>query len=88
MDPDSFTTGYEEMDKAIAASMPPVEGALLKSVAISETTNQKGKVDRTVITTEVTELDLSASDPPFGYAPPADCRTVSMNMDTEIGFEM
>ena len=78
MDPESFTTGYEEMDEAIAASMPPIEGAMLKSVAVSQTTNQKGKVETSTTITEVTDLDVRAADPAGGYSPPEDCETVSM----------
>ncbi len=41
-------------------------------------TNQKGKEETTTSTTEVTELDRSASDPPSGFAPPSDCEVVAM----------
>lgn len=78
MDPESFSTGYEEMDEAIAAGMPPVEGAVLKSIAMSTMTNQKGKEETTTTVTEVTELDLSASDPAGGYSAPDDCKQVAM----------
>ncbi len=77
MDADSFTTGHEEMDDAIAASMPPIDGPVLKSYAVSTTTNQKGEVQTTTSTSEVTELDTSAGDPPGGYSAPADCQTVA-----------
>jgi len=68
------TTGFGELDELMQAEMGKINGFPLKSVTRSTTTGKKGKRSTTtVMTTEVTELDRSASIPastfeiPEGY---------------------
>lgn len=67
-------TGFGELDKLVKAEMDKVQGFPLKTVTRTTTTGQKGKREQTTVsTTEVTELDRSASVPastfeiPEGY---------------------
>jgi len=66
-------TGLGELiEKTMAASRPIAHGVILKSVATTRSTDDKGNVTETVHTTEVTELaqgdvDDSRFAPPAGY---------------------
>ena len=73
-----FSTGNEEMDRAIEASRPPIEGAVLKSRTVSRVIRENGKVNESTTTMEVIELDQSASRPSEGMTVPADCQRVEM----------
>lgn len=65
------TTGFGDLDALMKAEMDKVEGFPLKTVTRSVTTGKKGKHSNTsVMTTEVTELDRSASIPASTFEVP------------------
>jgi hypothetical protein len=54
--PRNLDTGHEELDRALAAQMRPVDGFTLKSVSTTTTRDKKGREQITRTTTEVTLL--------------------------------
>ncbi|HEX6201863.1 MAG TPA: hypothetical protein VF100_02595 [Thermoanaerobaculia bacterium] len=66
------TTGFEDLDRLVAAEMKTVQGFPLKTVTVQTTTGQKGKRESSSKTTmEVTSLDRSASVPAGTFELPA-----------------
>lgn len=66
------TTGFEDLDRLVAAEMKTVQGFPLKTVTVQTTTGQKGKRESTSKTTmEVTSLDRSATAPAGAFELPA-----------------
>lgn len=66
-------TGNEQLDRLVAAETGKVQGFPLKTVAVSTSTNKKGKESVSRVTTEVTELKTGvavadgAFEIPAGY---------------------
>lgn len=66
------TTGFEDLDRLVAAEMQTVQGFPLKTVTVQTTTGQKGKRESSSTTTmEVTSLDRSATVPAGTFELPA-----------------
>jgi hypothetical protein len=66
------TSGFEDLDRLVAAEMATVRGFPLKTVTVTTTTGQKGKREGTSTTTmEVTGLDRAAAAPAGAFDLPA-----------------
>jgi hypothetical protein len=77
-------TGNEDLDALIAAEMGKVQGFPLKRKTMTTSTDEKGKVETTTVTMEVTELQM-VPVPDSTFEIPAGYKETSMTGEGEKG---